>query len=49
MGARGRPTATSDSTETLPDKGFFVILRMYGPTRAFFGQSWKPGDLERLP
>jgi hypothetical protein len=33
---------------TLPDKGFFVILRLYGPTKAFFDKKWKPGDLEKL-
>jgi hypothetical protein len=33
---------------TLPDRGFFVILRLYGPTKAFFDQAWKPGDIEKL-
>jgi hypothetical protein len=33
---------------TLPDQGFFVILRIYGPTQAFFDQSWKPGDIEKI-
>jgi hypothetical protein len=33
---------------TLPDRGFFVVLRLYAPTRAFLDQSWKPGDLEKL-
>jgi hypothetical protein len=33
---------------TLPDKGFFVILRLYGPTKAFFDKSWKPSDLEKI-
>jgi len=30
---------------TVPGKGFFVILRLYGPTEASFDNSWKPGDL----
>jgi hypothetical protein len=34
---------------TVPGKGYFVILRLYGPGKAFYDQSWKPGDLERLP
>jgi len=34
---------------TLPDKGFFVILRIYGPTQAFFDKKWKPSDIEKLP
>jgi hypothetical protein len=33
---------------TLPDRGFFVILRLYGPTKQFFDQSWKPGDIGKL-
>ena len=33
---------------TVPDKGFFVILRLYGPTKAFFDKSWKPSDLQKL-
>lgn len=33
---------------TVPNKGFFVILRLYAPTEAFFDQSWKPGDVERI-
>jgi hypothetical protein len=34
--------------KTLPDKGFFVIVRLYGPTKAFFDQSWKPSDIEKV-
>jgi len=34
--------------KTLPDKGFFVILRLYGPTKAFFDQTWKPSDIEKV-
>jgi hypothetical protein len=30
---------------TVPDKGYFVIFRLYSPQQAFFDQSWKPGDL----
>ncbi|MDX0802769.1 DUF1254 domain-containing protein [Sinorhizobium medicae] len=33
---------------TVPGQGFFTILRLYGPTKAFFDKSWKPGDLEKL-
>jgi hypothetical protein len=31
---------------TVPEKGFFVILRLYGPAEPFFNQTWRPGDLE---
>jgi hypothetical protein len=33
---------------TVPEKGFFVILRLYGPTEPFFNQTWRPGDLEEI-
>lgn len=31
---------------TVPGKGYFVILRLYGPTQAAIDKSWKPGDIE---
>jgi hypothetical protein len=30
---------------TAPGKGFCVILRLYGPTEAFYDQTWKPSDI----
>ena len=32
---------------TVPGKGYFAILRLYGPTEAAIDKSWKPGDIER--
>ncbi len=32
--------------KTVTGKGFFVILRLYGPTKTFFDQTWRPSDLE---
>jgi hypothetical protein len=32
---------------TVPGKGYFVILRLYGPTEAAINKTWKPGDIER--
>jgi hypothetical protein len=32
---------------TVPSKGYFVIFRLYSPEKAFFDQTWKPGDLEK--
>jgi hypothetical protein len=34
--------------QTLPDKGYCVILRLYGPLEPWFDKSWKPGDLEEV-
>jgi hypothetical protein len=33
---------------TMPGKGYFAILRLYGPTKASFDKSWKPGDFEMV-
>ena len=33
---------------TVAGKGYFVIFRLYSPTRAFFDASWKPGDIEKV-
>jgi hypothetical protein len=32
--------------QTLPDKSWSVILRLYGPLEPWFDQTWKPGDVE---
>jgi hypothetical protein len=32
---------------TVPGKGFFVLLRLYGPKKEFFEQAWKAGDIEK--
>jgi hypothetical protein len=33
---------------TVPGKGYFVILRLYGPTEPFLNQTWRPGDMEEM-
>jgi hypothetical protein len=33
---------------TIPGKGWFAILRLYGPLEPWFDQTWRPGELERL-
>jgi hypothetical protein len=45
------PTSPGDGrnwARTLAGRGFFVILRIYGPTQAFFDQAWKPSDIEKV-
>jgi len=32
--------------ETIPGKGFFVALRMYGPEQPWIDQVWRPGEVE---
>ena len=33
---------------TVPGKGYFAVLRLYGPTETAMDKTWKPGDIERL-
>jgi hypothetical protein len=30
--------------QTMPNKGYNVLLRIYGPEKAWFDKTWKPGD-----
>ncbi len=32
--------------QTVPGKGYNVILRLYGPLQSFYDKTWKPGDPE---
>jgi len=32
--------------ETIPGKGWFVALRVYGPLQAWIDKTWRPGDIE---
>jgi hypothetical protein len=33
---------------TVPGKGFFTMVRLYGPGKPFFDQTWKPDDVVRV-
>jgi hypothetical protein len=34
--------------QTVPGKGWFVLVRFYGPLEPFFDRTWKPGDIEEV-
>ncbi len=34
--------------QTVPDKGWFPILRLYSPTASFFEKSWRPSEMEMV-
>lgn len=34
--------------QTMPDAGWNVLLRLYGPLEPWFDKSWKPGDIEEV-
>jgi hypothetical protein len=33
---------------TVPGRGYFAIIRLYGPTEPALDKSWKPGDIEAM-
>jgi len=34
--------------QTIPGKGWFMILRLYGPLEPWFDKTWRPGEIERV-
>lgn len=34
--------------QTVPGKGWFVILRLYSPLEPFFDKSWRPSEIEQV-
>jgi hypothetical protein len=32
--------------QTVPNKGWSVLLRLYGPLQPWFDKTWKPGEFE---
>lgn len=34
---------------TVPGRGYFAVLRLYGPTEPAIEKRWKPGDIEKVP
>jgi len=34
--------------QPFPGKGWFAILRLYGPTEAWFDKTWRPGEVEEV-
>jgi hypothetical protein len=43
-----KPGSAKDGNwiQTLPGKGWFVILRLYSPLQPFFDKSWRPSEIE---
>jgi hypothetical protein len=42
------PGKESNWVQTVPGKGWFTILRLYGPLEAWFDKTWRPGEVERV-
>ena len=42
------PSSGKNWIATVPGRGWFTLLRLYGPTKAFFEQTWKPDDIKKI-
>ncbi len=41
------PSGTENNwIQTIPGKGWFVMLRLYGPLEPWFDKTWQPGEIE---
>jgi hypothetical protein len=49
FGAKAPPGRTANWVATPAGRGYFAVLRLYGPTEAAIEKRWKPGDFERTP
>lgn len=38
--------ARGNWVQTLPGRGWFVMLRLYGPLEPYFDKTWQPGEIE---
>ena len=38
----------SNWIQTVPGKGWFAFLRLYGPLEPWFDKTWRPGEIELI-
>jgi hypothetical protein len=46
FGPKAPPGKEKNWAQTVPGKGWFVILRLYGPLEPWFDKTWRPGEIE---
>ena len=48
LGPKPPPGQEKNWLATVPGKGYFAILRLYGPTEAALARTWKPGEFTKM-
>jgi hypothetical protein len=48
FGPKAPVSKESNWIQTMPGKGYFVMLRLYSPLPPFFDKSWRPGEIEPI-
>ena len=46
FGPEPPPGKEANWIQTIPGKGWFVFLRLYGPLEPWFDKTWRPGEIE---
>ncbi len=46
FGPEPPPGKEANCIQTIPGKGWWVILRLYGPLEPWFDKTWRPGEVE---
>jgi hypothetical protein len=49
FGPKAPPGKEKNRVQTVPGKGWNVILRLYGPLEPWFAKTWRPGEIEPQP
>jgi len=49
FGPKAPPGKEGNWVQTIPGKGWFMILRLYGPLKPWFNKTWRPGEIELQP
>jgi len=48
FGPEPPPEGEANWVQTIPGKGWFVMLRLYAPLEPWFDKTWRPGEIEPL-
>ncbi len=48
FGQKPPPGKETNWMQTIPGKGWFVILRLYGPLEPWFDKTWRPWEIESV-
>ena len=48
FGPNAPPGKEANWTQTVPNKGWYTIFRLYGPLEPWFDKTWRPGEIEEV-
>ena len=48
FGPESPPGKEANWVQTIPGKGWWVVLRLYGPLEPWFDKTWRPGEIEMV-